>query len=95
MLRYYFLAGKPVLTMTSILYRGVFYPTLFYNVIMEKVSSRRWYDRIDDTVILGALPFRKMTTQVRNNTVISLCITGIFYRHLIFAIFVLPMIGSK
>lgn len=41
-----------------------FYPSLFYNVVMEKVSSRNWYDRIDDTVILGALPFRNMTKQV-------------------------------
>lgn len=35
-----------------------FHPTLLYNVIMEKVSSRRWFDRIDETVILGAIPFR-------------------------------------
>lgn len=41
-----------------------FYPTLFYNVVMEKVSARRWYDRIDETVLLGALPFQKMTEQV-------------------------------
>ncbi|KAE8750095.1 hypothetical protein FOCC_FOCC003219 [Frankliniella occidentalis] len=39
--------------------RITFYPTLFYNVVMEKVSSRRWYDRIDETVVLGALPFAK------------------------------------
>ncbi|KAG9475810.1 hypothetical protein GDO78_003952 [Eleutherodactylus coqui] len=38
--------------------RVLFYPTLLYNVIMEKISSRKWYDRIDETVILGALPFR-------------------------------------
>lgn len=41
-----------------------FYPTLLYNVLMEKVTSRNWYDRIDETVILGALPFRSMTEQV-------------------------------
>lgn len=44
--------------------RVSFYPTLFYNVCMEKVSARRWYDRIDETTILGALPFRSMTAQV-------------------------------
>lgn len=44
--------------------RVTFYPTLFYNVLMEKVTSRNWYDRIDETVILGALPFRKMTKQL-------------------------------
>ncbi|XP_066595581.1 phosphatidylglycerophosphatase and protein-tyrosine phosphatase 1 [Prorops nasuta] len=44
--------------------RFTFYPTLFYNVVMEKISSRNWYDRIDESVILGALPFRGMTKQL-------------------------------
>lgn len=44
-----------------------FYPTLLYNVVMEKISNRRWYDRIDDTVILGALPFRGMTQHLIEN----------------------------
>ncbi|XP_011193134.1 phosphatidylglycerophosphatase and protein-tyrosine phosphatase 1 isoform X2 [Zeugodacus cucurbitae] len=38
--------------------RVTFYPSLFYNVLMEKASFRNWYDRIDENVILGALPFR-------------------------------------
>jgi len=41
--------------------RVSFYPTLLYNVLMERFSRRRWYDRIDDHIILGALPFRSMT----------------------------------
>ncbi|WAR04945.1 PTPM1-like protein [Mya arenaria] len=45
----------------SLFNKVAFYPTLFYNVFLSKVSSRRWYDRIDDTVLLGALPFRGMT----------------------------------
>jgi atypical dual specificity phosphatase len=44
--------------------RVTFYPSLFYNVFMERVSARRWYDRIDDNVILGALPFRYMVPDV-------------------------------
>jgi len=44
--------------------RVSFYPTLLYNVFMEKVTHRRWYDRIDNAVVLGALPFRNMTEQV-------------------------------
>lgn len=44
--------------------RVSFYPTLFYNVMMEKVTARRWYDRIDEHTILGALPFRSMAPQV-------------------------------
>ncbi|CAH1257956.1 PTPMT1 [Branchiostoma lanceolatum] len=47
--------------MSGLLSRTLFYPTLLYNVLMEKVTSRRWYDRIDATVLLGALPFRSMT----------------------------------
>ena len=44
--------------------RVTFYPTLLYNVLMEKVSSRNWYDRIDEVVVLGALPFRGITKQL-------------------------------
>ncbi|XP_068619076.1 phosphatidylglycerophosphatase and protein-tyrosine phosphatase 1 isoform X2 [Battus philenor] len=44
--------------------RVTFYPTLLYNVLMEKATTRRWYDRIDDHVILGALPFRNMTKKL-------------------------------
>ncbi|KAG7202206.1 hypothetical protein KM043_015880 [Ampulex compressa] len=33
---------------------------------MEKITSRNWYDRIDETVILGALPFRGMTKGLIN-----------------------------
>ena len=45
--------------------RVTFYPSLFYNVFMERVSARQWYNRIDDNVILGALPFRYMVPEVR------------------------------
>jgi atypical dual specificity phosphatase len=44
--------------------RLAFYPTLLYNVLLEQSGVRRWYDRIDETVILGALPFRSMTPEV-------------------------------
>ncbi|XP_005808172.1 phosphatidylglycerophosphatase and protein-tyrosine phosphatase 1 isoform X1 [Xiphophorus maculatus] len=50
--------------MSAALARLLFYPTLAYNVVLEKVSSRRWFDRVDETVILGALPFRSMTKQL-------------------------------
>lgn len=46
--------------------RITFYPSLLYNVAMEKLSARRWFDRIDENVILGALPFRGMEEQVIN-----------------------------
>ena len=50
--------------------RITFYPTLLYNVMMERYTDRRWYDRIDETVILGALPFQGMTTKVNNFKII-------------------------
>jgi len=43
--------------------RVTFLPTLAYNVAMERISSRRWYDRIDQSVILGAMPFRSDYTE--------------------------------
>ncbi|KAM7363481.1 protein tyrosine phosphatase, mitochondrial 1 [Cochliomyia hominivorax] len=47
--------------------RVSFYPTLLYNVLMEKATSRNWYDRIDDNVILGALPFRSQANDLIKN----------------------------
>lgn len=52
-------------TFTEMFARVSFYPTLAYNIFMERVSQRRWFDRIDESVLLGALPFRSMTEKVR------------------------------
>ncbi|KAK1559841.1 hypothetical protein Q3G72_018959 [Acer saccharum] len=38
--------------------RALFYPTLLYNVIRNKIQSEfRWWDRIDELILLGAVPF--------------------------------------
>ncbi|XP_076855157.1 phosphatidylglycerophosphatase and protein-tyrosine phosphatase 1 [Brachyhypopomus gauderio] len=50
--------------MSGVLARILFYPTLAYNVVMEKISSRRWFNRVDQTVLLGALPFKSMTVEL-------------------------------
>ncbi|XP_030055349.1 phosphatidylglycerophosphatase and protein-tyrosine phosphatase 1-like [Microcaecilia unicolor] len=44
--------------------RLAFYPSLLYNVVLEKVSSRKWFHRIDETILVGALPFRGMSQQL-------------------------------
>ncbi|XP_021968323.1 phosphatidylglycerophosphatase and protein-tyrosine phosphatase 1 isoform X2 [Folsomia candida] len=49
--------------------RASFYPTLMYNIAMARVSSRKWYNRIDNHVILGALPFRGMVDALRKENV--------------------------
>ncbi|XP_036618509.1 phosphatidylglycerophosphatase and protein-tyrosine phosphatase 1 [Trichosurus vulpecula] len=44
--------------------RILFYPTLLYTLLRDKVSGpghRDWYHRIDSTVLLGALPLRSLT----------------------------------
>lgn len=38
--------------------RALFYPTLLYNVVRNKIQSEfRWWDRVDQFVLLGAVPF--------------------------------------
>ncbi|GAB4844295.1 hypothetical protein Ancab_037658 [Ancistrocladus abbreviatus] len=38
--------------------RALFYPTLFYNVVRNKIQSEfRWWDRVDQFLLLGAVPF--------------------------------------
>ncbi|KAL6569306.1 hypothetical protein OROMI_013820 [Orobanche minor] len=38
--------------------RALFYPTLLYNVVRNKIQSEfRWWDRVDEFVLLGAVPF--------------------------------------
>ncbi|XP_045608182.1 phosphatidylglycerophosphatase and protein-tyrosine phosphatase 1 isoform X2 [Procambarus clarkii] len=51
-------------TMGKLFARVTFIPSLVFNVFMERVSSRRWFDYIDERVILGALPFKTMTKQL-------------------------------
>jgi atypical dual specificity phosphatase len=37
--------------------RLLFYPTLLWNVVLHRLlPSRRWWDRVDEHVVLGALP---------------------------------------
>ncbi|XP_003742531.1 phosphatidylglycerophosphatase and protein-tyrosine phosphatase 1 [Galendromus occidentalis] len=42
----------------------VFYPSLLYNILMKSFTNRNWYDRIDDTVVLGALPFHPVASRL-------------------------------
>jgi hypothetical protein len=51
--------------------RATFYPSLAYNVFMERVGARQWYNRIDDNMILGALPFRFMAPDVSTKAFIG------------------------
>ncbi|GMI98266.1 PROTEIN TYROSINE PHOSPHATASE LOCALIZED TO MITOCHONDRION 1 [Hibiscus trionum] len=38
--------------------RALFYPTLLYNLFRNKIQSEfRWWDRVDEFILLGAVPF--------------------------------------
>ncbi|XP_062228068.1 phosphatidylglycerophosphate phosphatase PTPMT2-like [Phragmites australis] len=40
--------------------RLLFYPTLLYNVVRSKVQAEfRWWDEVDQFILLGAVPFRR------------------------------------
>ncbi|KAF8102671.1 hypothetical protein N665_0197s0033 [Sinapis alba] len=40
--------------------RILFYPTLMYNLLRFKLQSQfRWWDQIDEFLLMGAVPFRK------------------------------------
>jgi len=40
--------------------RVLFYPTLFYNVFRNKIQAEfRWWDEVDQYLLLGAVPFPK------------------------------------
>ena len=43
---------------SEMLARISFLPTLAFNVILERTTTRTWWNRIDNRVVLGALPFR-------------------------------------
>ena len=51
----------------SWLHRGLarllYFPSIL-RMTLKEGPNRRWYDRIDNTVILGALPFRSQTKKV-------------------------------
>lgn len=43
--------------MLRTVYRMGFLPSLSYNVVLNKLNLRPWYNRVDDRVLIGALPW--------------------------------------
>ena len=43
-----------------------FYPSLGYNLLRNYVQPQKWawYNRIDETLIVGAMPFKSMQTEL-------------------------------
>lgn len=43
--------------MLRTVYRVGFLPSLSYNVVLNKLNVRPWYNRVDERVLIGALPW--------------------------------------
>jgi len=63
--------------MKWLLGRFLFFPTLVWNALLHQlIPNRRWWDSIDDHVVLGALPFRSHVAQLQSigvTAVVNLC----------------------
>ena len=55
-----FVLSIPISLRRQIL-RVMFYPTLLWTMLLHRLmpDQRRWYDRIDSRVIIGALPLKR------------------------------------
>jgi atypical dual specificity phosphatase len=55
----------------------LFYPTLLWNVVLSiLVPSRRWFDEVDDWVLLGALPTHGLVRRFKEmgvGAVVNMC----------------------
>ncbi|PUZ62180.1 hypothetical protein GQ55_4G336100 [Panicum hallii var. hallii] len=46
--------------------RVLFYPTLLYNVVRSKAQAEfRWWDEVDQFILLGAVPFRRDVSRLQ------------------------------
>ena len=51
--------------MQRIIIRALFYPTLLWTVFLGRIlKTRNWWNRVDDTLYLGALPFPQDVPQL-------------------------------
>ncbi len=64
--------------MKHLLVRALFIPSLVYNLLMERlVAERRWWDAIDEHVLLGALPLPWLVGDMANagvRAVVNTCV---------------------
>ncbi|KAL7093700.1 hypothetical protein ACP275_11G055700 [Erythranthe tilingii] len=72
--------------------RILFYPTLFYNVFRNKIQAEfRWWDQIEQFLLLGAVPFPKDVPRLKqlgvggvitlNEPYETLVPTSLYYAH--------------
>ena len=66
-------APETALMWARIYAAAVFYPTLAWNFLLARVlHRRRWSDRIDDHVIVGAYPFARDVVRRADGSICSM-----------------------
>ncbi len=52
--------------MRRLIFRLLFYPTLIWNLLLHRLlPRRRWWDRVDERILVGALPFATDVPQLQ------------------------------
>ena len=60
--------------LATVILKLQFRPMLFCNIILSKIiPNQNWFDAIDDTLILGALPMKSVRKKLAVNKVINMC----------------------
>ncbi|XVF88654.1 hypothetical protein PTKIN_Ptkin19aG0068200 [Pterospermum kingtungense] len=60
--------------------RILFYPTLLYNVFRNKIQSEfRWWDEVDQFLLLGAVPFPKDVRRLKQLGVVETLVSTSLY----------------
>ena len=54
--------------------RVMFLPSLAYNLYMEKTSERRWWDRVNERLILGVRLWKQFSHRLDGRGVLSVMI---------------------
>ena len=57
------------LTGLQVFSRVSFFPGIAWNTVTWRWRNYQWYNRIDNTIVLGALPFRSQAEEVRREHV--------------------------
>uniref|UniRef100_A0A1I7XMV7 Phosphatidylglycerophosphatase and protein-tyrosine phosphatase 1 n=1 Tax=Heterorhabditis bacteriophora TaxID=37862 RepID=A0A1I7XMV7_HETBA len=57
----------------------VFYPSLGYNLLRNYIQTSKWawYNRIDDSLIVGAIPFKSMKVELVEASIIKENVGGV------------------
>ena len=60
--------------MSNLIAKLLFLPTLCYNILLSKlISGRNWFDKVDATLILGALPIKSVRNKLSVNKFVNMC----------------------